>query len=116
MKVLGIVVLCLLALLSLAAGGAKLAQAPQEVQFFASVGLEPIWLYPLGALQVIGALACIPAKLRRFGIAAVALGFAISAVMILATGNATFGAVSVVPALLAVVLYVCMPPEPASRA
>jgi hypothetical protein len=109
MRILGFVVLGLLGLLSLAAGAAKLAQAPQEVEFFASVGLGAVWLYPLGALQVVGAIACIPTRIRKIGICAVALGFAISAAMIFATGNAVFGAVSLMPAALAAWLFVRTP-------
>lgn len=101
MRILGFVVLGILGLLSLAAGAAKLAHAPQEVAFFASVGLDSFWLYPLGALQVIGALACIPTRFRKFGTALVALGFAISAGMIFATGNVVFGTVSLLPAAVA---------------
>ncbi len=109
MKILGLVVLGLLGLLSLAAGAAKLAQVPQEAESFASLGLGAGWLYPLGALQVIGAIACIPARFRRLGIAVVALGFAISAGMIFATGNASFGAISILPAALACWLAVKTP-------
>jgi DoxX-like family len=109
MRILGFVVLGLLGLLSLAAGAAKLAQAPQEVEFFASVGLGAVWLYPLGALQVVGAIACIPTRSRKLGIAAVVLGFAISAAMIFATGNAVFGAVSLMPAALAAWLFIKTP-------
>ena len=109
MRILGFVVLGLLGLLSLAAGAAKLAQAPQEVEFFASVGLGAVWLYPLGALQVAGAIACIPARFRKLGIATVAMGFAISAGMIFATGNVVFGAVSLVPAALAAWLFIKTP-------
>jgi len=105
MRILGLVVLGLSALLSLAAGGAKLVQAQQEVEFFASLGLGATWLYPFGALQVIGALACIPAGLRKLGIATVALGFAISAGLIFATGNLPFGAVSIIPAAFAGLLF-----------
>ena len=109
MRVLGFVFLGFLGLLSLAAGAAKLAQAPQEVEFFVSVGLNAFWLYPLGALQVLGALACIPSRFRKLGIAAVALRFAISASMIFATGNVMFGAVSLVPVALATWLIFSTP-------
>ena len=101
MKIFTLVVMALLALLSVAAGAAKLTQAPQEMAFFTEMGLDPFWLYPLGALQVIGALACTLPRTRRAGLAAVAVGFAISSVMIFMTGNATFGVMSLVPVVLA---------------
>jgi len=108
-KIVMTVILVLLALLSVAAGSAKLTQAPQEVAFFAELGLDPFWLYPLGALQLGGALACVIPKTRRIGLAAIATGFAISGAMIFLTGNTTFGAVSLVPAALALWLLMRKP-------
>ncbi len=104
MKAIGLVLAALLALLSLAAGGAKLAQTAQEIEFFASAGVDPFWLYPLGGLQVIGAIACLPNATRRLGLFVIAVGFAISSAMIFVTGNTMFGAISLIPALLALVL------------
>ena len=104
MKIVGLVVLGLLALLSLAAGGAKIAQMPQEVQFFSQLGLDALWLYPLGALQVVGALACLLPNTLRMGAFAIAAGFAVSSIMIFMTGNTMFGAISLVPAALALLL------------
>ena len=114
MRILAVLAVCLLALLSLAAGGVKLAQVPQEVQFFSSLGLDAFWLYPLGALQVLGAIGCVSASSRKTGMGIIALGFAISAAMIFASGNAAFGAVSLVPAALAAWLCAKLPSGSAS--
>jgi len=114
MRILAIAAICLLALLSLAAGGAKLAQVPQEVQFFTSLGLDAFWLYPLGALQVLGAIGCVSAASRKTAMGAIALGFAISAAMIFVSGNAAFGAASLVPAALAAWLCAKLPSKGAA--
>ena len=114
MKMFTTIILILLALLSIAAGAAKLTQAPQEVAFLAQLGLDPFWLYPLGALQIAGALASALPRARRAGLAAVAAGFAISSLMIFLTGNAGFGAMSVVPVVLALWLL-SRQPRPTRR-
>ncbi|WP_299194773.1 DoxX family protein [uncultured Erythrobacter sp.] len=95
-----LIVFGLLALLSLAAGGAKLAAMPQEVEFFSALGLDTFWLHALGAVQVAGAIACILPATRKIGAFAVATGFGFSAAMIFATGNMMFGAISLVPMVL----------------
>lgn len=94
MKILALIAVGLLALLSLAAGGAKLALMPQEVQFFGQLGLSQIWLYPLGAIQVLGALACALPKTRRLGTSAIGIGFAISSIMLFLTGETVLGGIS----------------------
>ncbi|WP_340588661.1 DoxX family protein [Erythrobacter alti] len=104
MKMFATVVLILLALLSVAAGAAKLSQAPQEVEFFSALGLDPVWLYPLGILQVGGALACTLRRTRHAGLAAVTTGFAISSAMIFLSGNVAFGVASLIPVILALLL------------
>lgn len=100
MKYLYYALLALLVILSLAAGSAKVASMPQEVEFFASAGLPEFWLLPLGIVQVVGALASLHPKSRGVGLILVALGFLSSSLVIFATGNVVFGAVSLVPVAL----------------
>lgn len=98
------IVLGLLLLLSFSAGTAKLTGAPQELQFFASVGMGPVWMYLLGGLQVTGAVAGVWPKTRRLGLAGIAIGFVLSAIMIFTSGNTVFGMISLLPAILTLAL------------
>ncbi|QLC23492.1 hypothetical protein HFP51_09610 [Parasphingopyxis sp. CP4] len=100
MKYVYWVILALLALMSLAAGGAKLAMMQQEVTFFAEAGLDAKWLYPLGTVQVIGALLAIYPRSRALGAVVMALGFFVSSVVILMTGNIGFALISLIPVIL----------------
>ncbi len=103
------VLLAIILLLSLAAGLAKVLSTPAEVQFFASAGLAEGWLLPLGLVQLLGAIAVVVARLRRIGLLAIAGGFALSSAVIFATGNMTFGLVSLIPVALAMLLAAWTP-------
>jgi hypothetical protein len=95
-----------LVLLSLLAGAAKFLQMEQEASLFASAGLAPYWLIPLGALQVAGAALALFKQTRRFSPALVGVGFLISAMVIFMTGQAVFGFASLIPvALSALIAY-----------
>ena len=104
MKYLHIIVLIILVLLSLAAGGAKIMEMPQEVQFFETAGLNTSLLLPLGVVQVVGALLAIYPPARKAGAAIMALGFLCSAMAIFMTGNTSFGTFSLLPVLLSLFL------------
>ena len=101
MKIVKAIILVLLVLMSAAAGAAKVFQTPQETAFFESVGLSAFWLLPLGVVQIAGALAAIVHQTRRIGMAFVAAGFLVSAIIIFMTGNIGFGLISLLPVLLA---------------
>ena len=91
-----------LVLLSLAAGVAKLMQTPAEMEFFASAGLGSVWLYPLGAVQVVGAALAVLRGPGNTGLALIGIGFAISSAVIFMTGNTAFGLISLVPLALTI--------------
>lgn len=94
--------LIVMSLMSVAAGLAKLMQAPQEVSFFAEIGLGVGSLLILGALQVLGgALAFIP-KLRLLGLLLVTLGFFVSVLIITMTGNMAFAVFSLLPVIVSI--------------
>jgi len=95
----------LLALLSIAAGSAKIASMPQEIQFFEDVDVSTELMLPLGVLQVIGGLLIIPPQSRRVGSALVATTFFASSAMIFAAGNNSFGIFSLLPVALASLLH-----------
>lgn len=104
MKLLGYIILTLLGLMSFAAGIAKVLATPQEVAFFESAGVSESWLLPLGILQITAAIAAAVPRTRRIGLIAIAIGFAISSIIIFMTGNTSFGLVSLVPVILALML------------
>ncbi|MEE9434442.1 MAG: hypothetical protein V3V15_09410 [Sphingorhabdus sp.] len=100
MKYVAAVVLAMMTVLSILAGGVKLLKMPQEIQFFADAGISSSWLLPLGALQILGGLLAIPRKSRQGGLSIIALGFLASTIVIFMTGNAGFGLFSLAPVLL----------------
>ncbi|NNC73428.1 MAG: hypothetical protein HKN78_11220 [Sphingomonadaceae bacterium] len=104
MRYLWPALLAIIIVLSIAAGAAKLLQMEQEVGLFAVAGIAPFWLIPLGAVQVIGAILAVMTRTRRAGLLLIAIGFLVSALIIFATGQMGFGAVSLVPVALALLL------------
>ncbi|MBT8388940.1 MAG: hypothetical protein KJP13_04755 [Altererythrobacter sp.] len=105
MRILVIVTVVIVAVLSLAAGGAKLASMPQEVQFFENAGVSIAFLIPLGGLQVAGGLLTVIKRTRPIGSLLSAACFLVSAVMIFGSGNIGFGFVSLLPVALSALLY-----------
>lgn len=105
MKYLFLVILIILVVMSIAAGGAKVFGMPQEVQFFTEAGLNQSWLLLLGSAQIVGGLLAIYYRTRRAGSAIMALGFLASTIVILMTGNANFALISLLPVLLATLLF-----------
>lgn len=91
--------LIVLALMSLAAGLAKVLQTPQEVRFFAEAGLGIMPLLGLGIIQVGGGLLAWFRRFRVPGLLLIALGFFLSVVVISVTGDLGFAAISMLPVL-----------------
>jgi len=104
MKWVKIIALVLIALMSGAAGLAKVMKTPQEVAFFEAAGMSLSFLIPLGIAQILGALLAVNSKTRRAGLGLVALCFLISAIMIFLSGNIGFGVGSLIPVIIAAVL------------
>lgn len=104
MKILWKMNLVAVTLLGVAAAIPKIMRMPQEVQFFQSVGLGAIAVVAFGVLQLVGAGMLIPEKTRTTGAMLVAATFLGSAVMVLASGQLAFGAVSMLPVVLAALL------------
>lgn len=100
MKRLTLVLSILLALLSMAAGGAKVALVPQEVQFLSQFGLGESAVAIFGGLQVLGGLALLIPATRFIGALLVMSGFAVSTVLLTMDGNIPFAVVSLLPVLL----------------
>ncbi|NNC47491.1 MAG: hypothetical protein HKO13_03550 [Sphingomonas sp.] len=95
------ILIILLALLSLAAGAAKVMLMPQEIDVFQAAGLGSSALLALGVLQILGSLMVVPAQFRTTGLWLITAGFVMSSLVIFATGNVVFGLISLIPPLLA---------------
>ena len=109
MKYVYWLLLGLLVLMSLAAGGAKLAAMPQEVAFFSAAGLDANLLSPLGLVQIVGALLAVLPRTRVAGASTMALGFLASSVVIFMIGNSGFGLISLIPVVLSALVARTMP-------
>jgi len=101
MKIAVTIVAVLIGLLSLAAGGAKIALVPQEVVFLSQFGFVKGHTVSFGVVQVVGGLLMLIPKTRLFGALIAAAGFALSVALLMAAGNMAFAGVSLVPVLLA---------------
>ena len=101
MKIAITIVAILIGLLSIAAGAAKLALVPEEVAFLGQFGFGTVLIVLFGVIQVLGGLLLIVPKSRLYGALVVAFAFALSAVLLLLAGNASFAGVSLVPVILA---------------
>ncbi|NND60890.1 MAG: hypothetical protein HKN49_11545 [Gammaproteobacteria bacterium] len=106
MSILVRVLAYVLALLSIAAGAPKILQMEQELQFLNAIGLTGIGVSILGVVQVLGGVMLVPARTRLAGALAAGLALLVSAVAIFATGNAVFGAISLIPLLVLLAMVV----------
>ncbi len=106
MKVFNYLIIVIVALLSIAAGLAKVMQTPQEMEFLQGLGLTPALIIGFGVVQLAGGILLFPGKTRMVGAVLTTLAFLASSLLIFTGGNAAFGAVSLIPtALAAVILY-----------
>jgi len=106
MKIVNGLIVALIALLSIAAGLAKVMQTPQEMEFLQGLGLSPIVIVVFGLVQVAGGVLLAPIKTRMPGAVLAATAFVISTALLFIGGNLMFGLVSVIPiALAGVIIY-----------
>lgn len=101
MKQVRIVIVVLLVLLGAAAGIAKMLQLPQELRFFAELGLGSPAAIAFGVVQFAGAVLLAMPRTRFAGAIVCDLMFTLSAIMILLSGAIGFGLIALVPAILA---------------
>jgi ABC-type branched-subunit amino acid transport system permease subunit len=100
-KIFEKLILGVVTILSIAAGAAKVMQAPQEMEFLQGVGLSPAMIFIFGLAQVAaGVLVAIP-KTRLSGAILAMATFTVSAILIFISGNETFGLISAIPVALA---------------
>ena len=76
-------------------------RVPQELQFFAQLGLGNLAVAAFGVLQIAGAALLAIPRTRLAGAITCDLMFTLSAVMILLSGSIGFGLVALIPAILA---------------
>jgi len=105
-KIVNILLVTLIALLSIAAGAAKVMQAPQEMEFLQGLGLNTTLIVVFGLVQIVGGVLLVPRKTRMFGAVLATAAFVVSTVMILIGGSLAFGLFSMLPiAMASVVIY-----------
>ena len=100
MKIVSYLIIAIVALLSIAAGLAKVMQAPQEMEFLQGAGLSTGLIVVFGAVQILGGVVLVPRKTRVVGAVIAAVAFAVSAVLSFLSGNLVFGLVSILPVAL----------------
>ena len=100
MKYINIIVVVLIGLLSIAAGAAKVMQAPQEMEFLQGVGLSLNIILIFGVIQIGGGLLLAHHKTRMYGAILAGLTFLASTILIFVSGNVIFALISAIPAFL----------------
>ena len=106
MKTVINLLIVIIALLSLAAGIAKVTHSPQEVQFLQSFTFNNFTITLYGVIQILAAVILSGGALfthkttTLVGATIVALGFMLSSVLIFVSGSWTFGLVSLLPVAL----------------
>jgi len=100
LKIFAILIIAVVALLSIAAGLAKLMQTPQEMEFLQGLGLTPVLIIVFGLVQVAGGVLLVPQKTRIVGAVLATSALVISTVLIFISGKLAFGMFSTVPMVL----------------
>jgi len=101
MKIAVTLLAVMIGLLSIAAGAAKMALVPEEAEFLGQFGFTNALTIAFGIVQALGGLLLVIPFTRFYGSLIAAAGFALSAILILVSGNAVFAVVSLVPLMLA---------------
>lgn len=109
MKILTMLLLVIIALLSIAAGVAKVMGLPQEVQFLEGFGLNSMLIVLYGLAQIVGGILFAIPKTLRLGAIIIIVGFALSAALIALAGNYVFSLVSLLP--IAITVFVLKQPS-----
>lgn len=104
MRIVGFLIIAIVALLSFAAGLAKVMQAPQEMAFLQGLGLSPALIVVFGLIQVTGGLLLVIRKTRKAGAILAATAFVVSAILIFIGDGTAFGLLSLLPVGLAGVI------------
>lgn len=109
MKLTLTIITVLIGLLSLAAGFAKVALVPDEVEFLSRFGFSNTLIFAFGAAQIVAGVLLLAPKTRFPGAVAAGLLFAVSAALLMVDGNLAFAAVSLLPVGLAILVALNVP-------
>ena len=82
MKIVSFLIIAMIALLSFAAGLAKVLQTPQEMEFLQGVGLSPVLIVVFGLVQIAGGVLLVLQKTRMVGAVLAASALVVSTVLI----------------------------------
>jgi len=105
-KIVNILIIAIVALLSIAAGLAKVMQTQQEMEFLLGVGLSSALIVAFGLVQISGGVLLGPRKTRMPGAVLATSAFIVSTVLLFISGNVVFGLISMLPiALACVIIY-----------
>ena len=91
----------LVTFLGITAGIPKVMRLPAEVTFFDNAGLSGPTIVVFGVLQMIGGVLLLFPKTRTWAAASTAIMFFSSAVMVLVSGQLSFGCLSLLPVFMA---------------
>ena len=106
MKIVNILIIAIVALLSIAAGLAKVMQTQQEMEFLLGVGLSGAMIVAFGLVQISGGVLLVPPRTRMLGAILATFALVVSTVLLFIGGNVMFGLVSMLPiALACVIIY-----------
>jgi hypothetical protein len=105
MKKIDILFIGVLAVVSIAAGLAKLLESPQEIAFLSRAGLSELHILMLGGVQTCAGLLLALPKMRGWGALASGAGLLVSSVIIFTSGNIPFGVFSLLPVAVAVYVF-----------
>lgn len=106
MKIVNRLIVAVLALLSIAAGLAKVMQTQQEMEFLQGLGLSSFLIVVFGLVQIVGGILMAPKKIRIPGAILVTLALVVSTILVFMGGNLALGFFSVIPiALACVIIY-----------
>ncbi len=108
MKIATTIISTLIALLSIAAGAAKIMLVPEEAEFLAQFGFTEPLTITFGIAQALGGVLIVAPALRLYGACICAALFSVSAILISTTGDLLFAGVSLLPVLFSgFIIYQC---------
>mgnify|MGYP003384778784 CR=1 FL=1 len=100
MKYIYNLLIIIVAVLTSAAGIAKVMLAAQELEFLQSFGFNNTFIIIFGVIQIMAGALLINKNSRLYGAGITGAGFFVSSMLIFTTGNVSFGVVSLLPVAL----------------